>query len=357
MTIPTPATTPVAIVTFRNADDGKRCLTALAGMDPAPRLAVYICENGGREAFDLLIGRLTGPGGPCAPDLLPPALLSDRLVRIVQLQLLTGDPARPIAVHVGEAIANLGYAGGVNAWLAPLLRVPDWPAIWILNPDTEPAPDALKELADYATRYGKAMVGSRLSTRSAPDIVHCRGLAWRRWRAATSSVDFRSPAAVCPRPEDVDPRLDAPSGASIYVTRDCIEQIGLMDERYFLYFEDLDWGLRAKACGGIGYAHRSLVLHEGGTTIGSSTSRRSQSPLAVYLEFRNRILFVRRNFVTWLPWTIVAEVAEIGEYARIRAFANMLAALRGLGDGLLGKKGRPDTVLQAHLMAAATDAS
>jgi hypothetical protein len=355
MTMETPATIPVAIVTFRNADDGKRCLAALARMDPAPPMAVYVCENGGREAFDLLIAALTGPGGPCAQDISLPVLVSDRFVRTVQLQLRTGDPARAIAVHVGEAVDNLGYAGGVNAWLAALLTVPGWAAAWVLNPDTEPAPDALKELADYAKRFHRAMVGSRLSTRSAPDIVHSRGLAWRRWRAATSSVGFRSLAADCPAPEDVDARLDAPSGASIYVTRDCIERIGLMDERYFLYFEDLDWGLRAKACGGVGYAHRSLVLHEGGTTIGSSTSRRSQSPLSVYLEFRNRILFVQNNFVTWLPWTIVAEVAEIAEYARIRAFANMLAALRGLGDGLLGKKGRPDSILQAHLTGPGSD--
>jgi GT2 family glycosyltransferase len=355
MTLETLATIPVAIVTFRNADDGERCLAALARMDPAPRMAVYICENGGREAFDLLVGRLTGPEGPCAPDPLPPALIGDRFVRTVQLQLRTGDPAQPVAVHVGEAIGNLGYAGGVNAWLAPLLTVPGWEAVWILNPDTEPAPDALKELADYATQYGRAMVGSRLSARSAPDIVHSRGLAWRRWHASTLSVDLRSSAAVCPRPEDVDPRLDAPSGASIYVTRDCIERIGLMDERYFLFFEDLDWGLRAKACGGVGYAHRSLVLHEGGTTIGSSTSRRSQSPLSVYLEFRNRILFVRSNFIIWLPWTIVAEFAEIGEYARIGAFANMLAALRGLGDGLLGKSGRPDAILQTHLVGPSAE--
>jgi GT2 family glycosyltransferase len=346
---------PVIIVTFRNAGDAVCCLQALSRVGSVRCLEVYICENGGREAFDQLVMTLTGPDGPCGPGPLPPTLTGSRFVRTARLQLRASSSAQLITVHIGEAVDNLGYGGGVNAWLDPLLAVPGWPGVWILNPDTEPAPDALKELAEYAVKHGRGMVGSRLSTQSAPDIVHCRGLAWRKWRAATRSVDFRTPAAVRQLPDDVDRRLDAPSGASIYVTRDCVERIGLMDERYFLYFEDLDWGLRAKNRGGVGYAHRSLVMHEGGTTIGTAVSRRKQSPLAVYLDFRNRILFVRRHFALWLPWTVLVELAEIAEYARIRTFRNMRAAMGGMAAGLAGRASRPDGVLRAHLTATRAD--
>ena len=88
----------------------------------------------------------------------------------------------------------------------------------------------------------------------------------------------------------------------MYVTRDCLTRIGLMDERYFLYFEDLDWGIRAKHQGKIGYADDSIVLHDGGTTIGSAMTRQQQSPLAIYLDFRNRLLFVRSHGARWLAW-------------------------------------------------------
>ena len=358
MSTSTLTATPVIIVTFGNALDADRCLHALGHADSMPRLAVYICENGGRDAFNRLVMTITGPDGACAPDPLPPTLAGPRFVRTVRLRLRTGNPSQPIRVHVGEASDNLGYAGGVNAWLEPLLAVPGWPGVWILNPDTEPAPDALKELAEYSARHGRGMVGSRLSTKSAPHIVHCRGLAWRKWRAATKSVDFRSLAAVYQRPDDLDRRLDAPSGASIYVMRDCVERIGLMDERYFLYFEDLDWGLRAKKCGGVGYAHRSLVMHEGGTTIGTSTSQRGQaSPLSVYLDFRNRILFVRWHFALWLPWTVLAELAEIAVYAWGAPFRYTRAAMRGMAAGLVGRSGRPDDMLRVHLIAARMDRS
>ena len=41
--------------------------------------------------------------------------------------------------------------------------------------------------------------------------------------------------------------MDSPTGPSMYVTRTCIEQIGLMDESFFLYWEEVDWAIRAKA--------------------------------------------------------------------------------------------------------------
>ena len=60
---------------------------------------------------------------------------------------------RVVWVHVGEACENLGYAGGVNAYLEPLLAIAEWPGVWILNPDTEPEPDALRELVQYAVKH------------------------------------------------------------------------------------------------------------------------------------------------------------------------------------------------------------
>ncbi len=342
---------PVLVVGFRNPADVARCLHALGRMAPEPGFAVFVCENGGAAAFDALITGLTASDGPCATDPDGRIIVTPRFVRTRQLRLRTADPIRTIAVWVAEAHENLGYAGGVNAWLEPLLGIDGWPGVWVVNPDTEPLPDALKELVAFAASRGRGMVGSRLVSHDRPDIVQTRGLAWRQWRAATMAVDRLVPATE-PAVDAVERRLDAPSGASIYVTRDCVRRIGLMDEQYFLYFEDLDWGLRAKRLGPIGYAHRSVVLHEGGTTIGSGDTRRRRSALAAYLDFRNRLLFVRRHFACWLPWTVLLATLEILELAAIGAFSTASAAARGLGAGLLGRRGRPDAILRAHLEAA-----
>jgi GT2 family glycosyltransferase len=352
--VDTPASIPIIIVGFRNPTDIERCLSALKDMERTPPFEVFICENGGPKAYDdlisILIRRISfcAGSGVSVSDVSEASAMSQSFVRTARLLLRTGEANAEVVIHVGEAPANLGFAGGVNAWLRPLLKERGWPGIWILNPDTEPAPGALKELVLYADRHSKDMVGSRLVARHAPDVVQARGLAWRKWRGAAKLVDLHVPVGNCPPPDSVDVRLDSPSGASMYVTRDCLTRIGLMDERYFLYFEDLDWGMRAKRQGKIGYADDSIVMHDGGTTIGSAMTRKQQSPLAIYLDFRNRLLFVRAHGFRWLVWTILVELAEILDLARVRAFRNMLVAAQGMIAGLLGQTGRPDHMIRAH---------
>ncbi len=343
------ASTPVIIVAFGNADDVRRCLHALGQLYAPPAFEVFICENGGTDAFDRLVGVLTGPQGPCEVGSSTASIVGPKLARVVRLLLRSSALPAQVRVHVGEAVDNLGYAGGVNAFLAPLRDVPGWSAVWILNPDTQPEPDALRQLADYAALRDCGMVGSRISPRGEPDIVHTRGLAWRKWRAKTLSVDRRTPVSAWPAAQDVDSRLDSPSGASMFVTRDCLDRIGLMDESYFLYFEDLDWGLRAKTQGGgVGYAHDSIVLHEGGTTIGGAAPWSRRSALSIYLDYRNRLRFVDRHFPAWLPWTVFVGMAEIVAHACLGRFRTAAVALRGLLAGLAGRSGPPRDILRVH---------
>ena len=87
-------------------------------------------------------------------------------------------------------------------------------------------------------------------------------------------VDMFAPVSPDPDPEDVERRMDSPTGPSMYVTRDCIERIGLMDEFFFLYWEEVDWAMRAKATCGIGYAHNSVVPHISGSTTGAARGSR-----------------------------------------------------------------------------------
>jgi GT2 family glycosyltransferase len=59
-----------------------------------------------------------------------------------------------------------------------------------------------------------------------------------------------------------------------------------MDESFFLYWEEVDWAVRAKAACGVGYAHKSVVPHVMGTTTGSAGSRAKRSAFSVYLGHR-----------------------------------------------------------------------
>ena len=337
----------VIVVGFRNAADIADCLRALAKLSPVESFEVLIVENGGDAGMSMLLKRLDNgdlvqrhdgtAGGGLAVRSGPKPV---HLYRLVNTACDTN-----VYVRVAQAPGNLGYGGGINFWLRLLLDVPGWTGIWVLNPDAMPTPQALAELEDTASRRGKGMVGSCIVNPDRPGEVATRGLKWNAAMARVEAIGRGAPIDEVPDLDELEIRLWAPSGASFYVTRALIEQIGLMEERYLLYFEDLEWGMKARHLGQLTHAHNSIVLHKHGTTIGSNASYRSRSPLSEYLENRNIILFVRAYFPRLLWWAVVIRLAYIARYGAVGAFANFRVGIVGLMAGLLGHDGIPGALL------------
>lgn len=328
----------VIIVGFRNSGDIVQCFKALADVT-SPSFDVFICENGGRASYQQLVDSLMG--GSCGLRELASADVRGEGARFIASRYLRF-PSRPSRVLIGCATDNLGYAGGINAWLRELIHVGGWKGIWILNPDTEPAPDALAALVSRAEQGDKGMVGSTILETNDCGVVRFRGgLHWQRFVARTTAIGLNERIGDPFDLSAVEDAMDSPSGASMYVTRECIEKIGLMDESFFLFDEDLDWGVRAKKLGvRLGYASESIVVHRGGTTTGSSGGS-AMSRLAVYLQHRNTIRLVRRHF----PWSLPTRIAVSGLYA-LRFLANsspgnFFAVLQGVAAGLKGETGQP----------------
>jgi GT2 family glycosyltransferase len=238
--------------------------------------------------------------------------------------------------------------------LLPLSRIGGWRGIWILNPDTEPAEFALAALFERAESGRKAMVGSTILDSDELEHVRIRGgLHWQKIVARDVAIGLGERLDASHNVSAVEEVMDCPSGASMYVTRWCIETIGPMDESYFLFYEDLDWGIRAKHLG-LGYASESIVIHRRGTTTGSAGNAATIPKLPVYLQHRNGIHFVRRHF----PWALPVRVAMSLLYAvrfLIRQSPNnCLAVIQGLLAGLKGEMGRPKWHLEQ--VASATRA-
>ena len=328
------AETAVVIVGYNNPDDVVQCLAALSRAARAPRFDVFICENGGRVAYERLIRRLVDQRvcRDSARVAAPPPFMAARRMAL---------RGQSTSVLIGCAEGNLGYAGGVNAWLRPLMDQDGWNGVWILNPDAEPEPDALGALVARAESGRKGMVGSTILETGSEELVRFRGgLQWRPLSARSVAIGLGERLDAPVDLAAIERSMESPSGASMDVTRRCIEQIGLMDDSYFLFFEDLDWGARAKKFG-LGYARASIVAHKRGTTTGSAGRGAALSRLAVYLQHRNAIHFVRRHH----PWSLPARIALSTLFALRfllhRAPGNSAATLAGLAAGLRGERGVP----------------
>jgi len=338
----------ILIVGFRNPKDVSACLTALSRSRVQPAFDIFVCENGGREAFDDLYTALGSPQGPCSavsddlPD--PFASPSGRLLDVRCLAL----NARSSRVWIGRASQNLGYAGGLNVWINRLLPLKAWNGIWILNPDCEAEPDALDALVKRAVNGNKGMVGSTVVSFEDRDHVHCRGgLRWRPLMMRPAIIGFQEPLNAPFDLNAIEAALHCISGASMYVTRACLAKIGPMDERFFLYYEDADWSVQAKQYG-LGYASDSIVRHKGGTTIGSAAPRAKRSRLSVYLQSRNHINFVRKHLRGRLPLASIVSFAYAASYLVAGSRQNFKIALEGLIAGLKGETGVPGFMTRAN---------
>jgi N-acetylglucosaminyl-diphospho-decaprenol L-rhamnosyltransferase len=343
----------ILIVGFRNSDDVSACVTALSRSNAQPDFDIFVCENGGSEAFDELHIALASPQGPCSTvsDDLPEPLgsPSGRLLD-VRCLALNGRSSR---VWIGRAAQNLGYAGGLNVWINRLLPLKAWNGIWILNPDCEPEPDALDALVKRAVNGNKGMVGSTIVSFEDREHVHCRGgLRWRPLMTRPAIIGFQEPLNAPFDLNAIEAALHCISGASMYVTRACLAKIGPMDERFFLYYEDADWSAQAKQYG-LGYASDSIVRHKGGTTIGSAGPRAKRSRLSVYLQSRNHINFVRKHLRGVLPLASIVSFVYAVSYLVAGSSQNFRTALDGLIAGLKSETGIPAFMVGANVERAA----
>ncbi len=214
---------------------------------------------------------------------------------------------------------NLGFAGGNNVGIRQALAEgADY--VWLLNPDTLPAPEALAALVARAEQTpGVGAVGAVLYEMEKPGRIQAWGggevvRVWGLIRLLTH-----------PRQQS---RLDYISGASLLLPRAALERVGLLDEGFFMYGEDADLGLRLKRAGfRLEVAPEARVLHKGGTSWGPHRLASDE-----HFALANTRLLRKHA-----PWPLLA----VGgytlfwslEYALCRRWASVKALWRGVQRG------------------------
>lgn len=197
---------------------------------------------------------------------------------------------------------NGGFAAGNNVALGPLLsaaRPPDY--VLLLNPDTIVQPGALATLVAFlAARPAVGIVGSRLEfpdgqpQYSAFNFPSVWSELERGFRLGlVTRALARRMVAPPPRPEAH--RADWVSGAAMLIRREVFERVGLMDEGYFLYFEELDFCLQAHRAGfECWYVPEARIVHLEGQSTGVAETRKVSRPMPRYW-FESRARYFTKN--------------------------------------------------------------
>lgn len=199
--------------------------------------------------------------------------------------------------------ANLGFAGGNNVGIRYAQARNDYAFLWLLNNDTVVHPDALAQLVHrMETTPTAGMCGSTVAYYHDPTRLQAQGGArYLRWLGMGRHIGEGKPVENKKSQEQVERQLDYVLGASILVSKSFLQEVGLMNEEYFLYFEELDWALRARGKYSLAYAPQSIVFHKEGGSIGTDYSGVNRSLQSDYYLFKNRLTITRKFFPWLLP--------------------------------------------------------
>lgn len=218
---------------------------------------------------------------------------------------------------------NGGFAAGNNVAIRWAMSWPQPPALfWLLNPDTIVRPGALSALSTYLRNHPEVgLAGSRLEhPDSTPQFSSFRfpsvlGELEGGLRFGPASRVLNKSAMLRPIAEAPE-LVDWIAGASMMIRSDVFDQVGLLDEQFFMYFEEVDFCRRAQSQGwACWYVPESRVVHLVGkssdvTSVTGSTKRRPR----YWFEARKRYFLKHHGRAR----TFVANLLHVTAFASYR---------------------------------------
>jgi len=272
----------VLIVSFNTCETLRRCLQILRETSPDVSYETIVIDNASRDG---------------SADMLAAEFPEVKLIRSSE---------------------NLGFAAANNRGF----EIAQGNYIALLNSDAFLSPKALRTALNYLQQHPRAaLVGAKLtgsqgewqpSARMIPNILdHFFTLSGLSAKYPNSRL-FGRIDRTWANP-DADAKVDWVPGAFSLIRRSVLDKIGLFDECFFLYYEEVDLCLRIQQAGyEVWYLPEIVVIHLGGessktlTLEGGYSLSNSGAQINLW-QIRSALLFHHKNFgktETWLWWQI-----------------------------------------------------
>ncbi len=208
--------------------------------------------------------------------------------------------------------SNTGFAHGNNLGI----KIASGKYILLLNPDTELQPDTLETMLDFMeTRPNVGISGCKIIKPDGKLDLACRRRFPNPWNSSLRLLHISNKNYnMLDTDEKHQQEIDSVMGAFLLIRKSVMEKIGLLDEQFFMYGEDLDWCWRCKEAGfKVWYNPKTYITH----FKGSSSSKVAFKALkwfhnAMWIFYRKHYKKDRLFLFNWLVF--------IGIYLRLLVF-------------------------------------
>lgn len=304
----------IVIVNWNGWESTIECLESVFQMEYT-NFCVVVCDNASQDG-SLQYLKLWADGKLDSNPLINPTkikgLISEAIQKPIPYLEINQDHIQSVQNIIDgvnliliQANNNLGFAGGSNIGIRFALNLDKIEYIWLLNNDTVVKKNTLREMVKKLEANPRSGIcGSTVLYYYTPEIIQALGGGtYNKWLGKT---ELLGTFQTINKPFDIQriiDNIDFVLGASMLIRRETIIEIGLLNEVYFLYFEELDYAKRIQKKYLIDYASKSFVYHKEGESIGTSSqsNTKERSVLSDYFGIRNRLLFTQNFYPYTLP--------------------------------------------------------
>lgn len=247
--------TYVVVLNWNSDEDTINCIKSLLEVKGNENLKIIVCDNNSNEdSFKKVRNYISNLSN-----------VSSLLINENAIFQYKNTSEKIVLIRNNE---NYGYAGGNNRGIKFAINQKNMINVWILNNDTIVQKGALISLIEKINsnrNYG--VCGCCLVEYESKQRIQGIGGLINKWsftaKEIGSNIDLE---------DNIDEvyyenQIDYVIGASFIITKECLLQVGLLCEEYFLYYEEYDYCMRAKQKNFlVGIASKSIVYHKHGAS-------------------------------------------------------------------------------------------
>lgn len=206
----------------------------------------------------------------------------------------------------------------------------------ILNNDTEIAEDTLEKMIDIQKETG-AIIVPKIVYADHSDTIWCAGGSFSKviWKPVQRGMNQKDTGQY-----DQSMKCSFANGCCMLLSEKIIRKLGLLDEQFFLYYEDTEYSLRARQKGiPIWYCAQALIYHKvNGSTMGN------EKPDSAYYITRNWLIcnrkYMKNRFALFQCYFIINRLAWLLIWFMENKRGNMTAVTEGIMDYKKGISGQ-----------------
>lgn len=265
----------IVVVNYNNWKDTVVCLEDLT-MKEWENFTIIIVENGSTDNSSQQIKKyLNGE-----LDLY----LEDKFPKWKKEYIIKNKNKRQIVFVESEI--NEGFASGNNLGIKKAFELgSDNFYVWLLNNDTVVHEEALSELKVHFAKENYGLTGSMILNFDPPHNIQAINGSFDKY---TGRIKVQT---------EFGKKISYPIGASLFTHSKILSKVGLLDEEYFLYYEELDYAIRVQKLGyKIGIADKSIVYHKQGATTKSKRGKKKKNLKIEQYKYTGLKRLYRKNY-------------------------------------------------------------